>query len=190
MSRKRIFASQGFSKMQKRDIVWPDMLTNKLHVYVHVKSFWAISMPLIIYQYACVFTQYLLTQKGIKVEIMIECDCCHRSMNTQIINGFFFFFTTAPFYGMSIVAIFYIIYLCIILHLYTIINYFMIFYLYCIKLNWVCIIFLFILYTFNYHLYYCGSFEHSCIKTQCHKVLVNALFIVCILLFEMIGNII
>lgn len=110
------------------------------------------------------------------------------SMNTQIINGFFF--TTAPFYGMSIVAIFYIIYLCIILHLYTIINYFMIFYLYCIKLNWVCIIFLFILYTFNYHLHYCRSFEHSCIKTQCHKVLVNALFIVCILLFEMIGNII
>lgn len=53
------------------------MLTNKLHVYVHVKSFWAISMPLIVYQYACVFTQYLLTQKGIKVEIMIECDCCH-----------------------------------------------------------------------------------------------------------------
>lgn len=116
------------------------------------------------------------------------------SMNTQIINGFFFF-TTAPFYGMSIVAIFYIIYLCITLHLYTIINYFMIFYLYCIKLNWVCIIFHFSIYTtrvytFNYHLYYCRSFEHSCIKTQCHKVLVNALFIVCILLFEMIGNII
>lgn len=136
MSWKRIFASQGFSKMRKRDIVWPDMLTNKLHVYVHVKSFWAISMPLIVYQYACVFTQYLLTQKGIKVEIMMV--WLLPSMNTQIINGVFFF-TTAPFNGMSIVAIFYIIYLCIILHLYTIINYLMIFYLYCIKLNWVCI---------------------------------------------------
>lgn len=138
MSRKRIFASQGFSKMRKRDIVWPDMLTCIRKVILSYQhAFDCISICMRIHS-IFVDTKRYKSRNYDRVWLL-------PSMNTQIINGFFF--TTAPFYGMSIVAIFYIIYLCIILHLYTIINYFMIFYLYCIKLNWVCIIFHFSIYT-------------------------------------------
>lgn len=132
------------------------------------------------------FTQYLLTQKGIKVEIMIECDCCHLwILKLQMV----FFFYDSPFlwyvnrcnilyylfmYYSSFVhnhKLFYDFLFVLYKTSLSLYN-FLFFYLYCIHLIIICIT------------------EHSCIKTQCHKVLVNALFIVCILLFEMIGNII